>query len=178
MRSLSRSEKGELVVKEQLQSEYWHIKYYALLISISCFLVLHEWNNRTSRLPVKAEVTVQLPDVPANTSTYTTGSNFALVTTAHDEEGEDLLYTVERKDGSRFQVQRKQLRHRVWHRLAFLGITNEKQTISITTQAFHERQLQFWRVWVESGREAALAYAANDKAGLPASYVGVNNLSG
>ena len=28
---LCRSENGEIVVKDQMQSEYWHIRYYSLL---------------------------------------------------------------------------------------------------------------------------------------------------
>jgi hypothetical protein len=35
------------------------------------------------------------------------------------------------------------------------------------TQAFHTEELEFWRCWHESGRDAALAYAAADRAAQP-----------
>lgn len=174
---VSRSENGEIVVKEQMQSEYWHIKYYSLLISISSFLVTSKWDDRTSPLPAKAEVTVQRADVPANTTTYTKGSFFATVAIPSNEEGEDALVTVESADCTRLSVPRKQLRHRVWHRMAFLGITNEKQHVAITTQAFHKRQLDFWLLWHEVGRDAALAYASQDTASVPYSYMKDTNLN-
>jgi len=43
-----------------MQSEYWHIKYYSLLIMISAFLIASLWKCRKSALAAKAEVTVQL----------------------------------------------------------------------------------------------------------------------
>ena len=33
-----RSENGQIVVKDQMQSEYWHIRYYSLLVTITAFL--------------------------------------------------------------------------------------------------------------------------------------------
>ena len=165
-----RSENGEIVVKEQMQSEYWTIKYYSLLISISCFLVTSSWNDRASLLRAKAEVTVQPPWVPPNTTTFTKGSFYAVVEVGCSEVGEDVIYTVRLDDGSTQQVPRHQLRHRVWHYVAFLGITNEKQHVAITTQAFHTRQLEFWRRWNDTGRNAALAYAAQDPAGVPGTF--------
>jgi hypothetical protein len=35
--------------------------------------------------------------------------------------------------------------------------------VGITTQAFHERELVFWRIFHTEGRDAALAYAAVDQ---------------
>jgi hypothetical protein len=37
------SENGEIVLKDQMQAEYWHTKYYSLLISITCFLSSFFW---------------------------------------------------------------------------------------------------------------------------------------
>ena len=37
-----------------------------------------------------------------------------------------------------------------------------------TTQAFHNEELEFWRCWHKLGRDAALAYAAADRASVPA----------
>jgi hypothetical protein len=40
------AENGEIVLKLQMQSEYWSIKYYSLLISITSFLVKSAWKDR------------------------------------------------------------------------------------------------------------------------------------
>ena len=166
------SENGEIVVKEQLQSEYWHIRYYSLLITITCFLVTADWVDRQSALPTKAEVTVQ-PEwaVPSDGQpwlTYTKGSAFAFVETGSDAVGENVEYTVVLADGSRKVVARSLLRRRIWHRIAFLGVTNEKRHVSTSTQAFHSRQLRFWQAWNDRGRTAALAEdLATDRAAAP-----------
>ena len=44
------SENGECKVKHQLQSEYWTIIYYSLLISICSFLISDIWKDRSSAL--------------------------------------------------------------------------------------------------------------------------------
>lgn len=118
------SENGEIVVKDQMQSEYWHIRYFSLLITITCFLVEAKWNDRESALPAKAEVTVQPEGTPPNTTTFVEGSFFAIVETTASA---DVCYTVVLTDGSRQVIPRHRLRHRVWHRVAFLGVTNEKR---------------------------------------------------
>lgn len=165
------SENGELIVKDQVQSEYWHLKYYSLLITITAFLVTADWEDRESALPAKAEVTVQpewaVPSEGAPHVTYIKGSFYGTVETGSKSTGEGIEYTVVCNDGSRVVVPRCRLRHRVWHRVAFLGITNEKQHVGLTTQAFHTEELEFWRCWHESGRDAALAYAAADRAAWP-----------
>ena len=53
------SENGEIKVKHQMQSEYWTITYYSLLISMVSFLVTNVWIDRTSALERLAEVTVE-----------------------------------------------------------------------------------------------------------------------
>ena len=99
--------------------------------------------------------------------TYTKGSYYATIEMSLAAIGEDVEYIVIRTDGSRETVPRRQLRQRVWHRVAFLGVTNEKQHVALTTQAFHNEELEFWRHWHESGQDAALAYAAADRASIP-----------
>lgn len=165
------SENGEIIVKDQMQSEYWHTKYYSLWIAITAFLITADWLDRESALPAKAEVTVQ-PEwaVPAEGDpplTYTKGSFYGTVETASKSIGEGVEYSIVCHDGSRVTIPRHRLRHRVWHRVAFLGVTNEKQHVALTTQAFHTEELEFWRCWHESGRDAALAYAAADRAANP-----------
>jgi hypothetical protein len=44
------SENGECKVKHQMQSEYWSIVNYSLLITISSFLISSIWKDRTSPL--------------------------------------------------------------------------------------------------------------------------------
>jgi len=145
--------------------------YYSLFISITGFLIVAEWKDRTSALDAKAEVTVQpesvVPSEGPPPLIYTKGSFFATVETGSSLIGETVEYTVVCNDGSCIKVPRRQLRHRVWHRIAFLGVTNEKQHVGLTTQAFHTEELEFWRCWHEFGRDAALAYAAADRAAVP-----------
>lgn len=93
--------------------------------------------------------------VPADTIVFTKGSFFdATIDRRSTRVGDDVEYTVLPKDGSTRQVPRWQLRQRVWHWVAFLGITNEKQHVAISTQAFHSRQLEFWGRWHHAHREA------------------------
>ena len=157
------SENGLLWLRLMMQSEYWMQKYYSLLIKIAAFLRSKVWKDRSSVLPVKAEVTVQPESAPEGSIAFIKGSFFAIVTIGSNTAGEDVLYTVTRRDGIEVQVPRFRLRHRVWHRIAFLGLTNDRRHVGITTQAFHERELVFWRIWHTEGRDAALAYAAVDQ---------------
>ena len=168
------SENGEIVVKMQMQSEYWSIKHYSLLVSITAFLVSTAWIDRKSPLKAGAEVTVQPADAPIYSTTYVKGSYFGVVVEGATSVGRDVSYIIKRPDGSTATLPRHQLRHRVWHRVAFLGVTNEKQHVAVTTQAFFSRQLEFWRIWKEEGRLAALAFAANDRAAVASSTGGAD----
>ena len=74
------SENGEIKVKHQLQSEYWTIVYYSLLISINSFLITEVWLDRSSPLVRLSEVTVE-PEglsVPGSLDALE-GSFFAIV---------------------------------------------------------------------------------------------------
>ena len=161
------SENGEIVLKLQMQSEYWSIKYYSLLISITSFLVASAWKDRQGALDAKMEVTVQPADAPEDSIRYVEGSYFAVVQEGSAAVGPEVAYLVRRPDGSTETVPRYRLRHRHWHHVAFLGVTNEKQHVATTTQAFFTRQLEFWRLWNDKGRDAAHAFAANDRATAP-----------
>jgi hypothetical protein len=74
------SENGAVQVKQQIQSEYWSIVYYSLLISISSFLVSSIWQDRTSTLDKGDEVTVEPDDksIPGSLEAVE-GSFFAIV---------------------------------------------------------------------------------------------------
>jgi hypothetical protein len=161
------SENGEIVVRMQMQSESWNIKYYSLLISITEFLVTAAWKDREGVLPDKAEVTVQPSDALCDSIDYVAGSFYAVVEGGSSTTGPSVEYLVKQLDGSCITVPCHRLRHRVWHRTAFLGVTNEKRHVAISTQAFFTKQLKFWKLWGEQGHDAALAYAAGDSAAVP-----------
>ena len=158
------SENGEIVLKLQMQSEYWSIKYFSLLISITSFLVASAWKDRQGALDAKIEVTVQPADAPPNSLNYAAGSYYAVVQEGSALVGPDVMYVVKRPDSTTEHVPRHCLRQRLWHHIAFLGVTNEKQHVATTTQAFFTRQLEFWRLWNDEGRDAAHAFAAHDRA--------------
>ena len=52
--------------------------------------------------------------------------------------------------------------------IAFLGVTNEKQHVRTSTQAFQSTKLEFMRRLCEDRRDAALAFAAADRVATPA----------
>jgi hypothetical protein len=122
------SENGSVQVKQQMQSEYWNIVYYSLLISMSSFLISSIWKDRTSALHKGDEVTVEPGDksVPDSVEAVD-GSFFAVVEMGSREVGSDILYTVRMSDGELIQVQRQHLRRRRWYRIAFLQVTNDKK---------------------------------------------------
>lgn len=157
------SENGEITKKQQMQSEYWQTNSYSLLIKLARFLVTADWIGRSSALPDKAEVTVQPDGAPADSIEYVEGSFFATVKRGSISTGEDVLYVVVKRDGSEETVPRHRLRRRVWYAVALLGITNDKRHVGITSQAFHECELEFWRVWQTNGHAAALEYARRDQ---------------
>ena len=161
------AENGEIVLKLQMQSEYWSTKYYSLLITITSFLIASAWKDREGALDAKSEVTVQPTDAPEDSVHFVAGSRYAVVQEGTSVVGPDVEYLVKYADGSTEQVPRHRLRHRMWHHVAFLGVTNEKQHVATTTQTFFARELEFWRLWNDKGRDAAHAFAANDRATAP-----------
>lgn len=169
------SENGSLEKKRQLQSEYWVIVYYSLLISISSFLVTSVWRERSSILPIDAEVTVEPPEFePRSDGTIEAvdGSFWAVVQMKTDEvgramqyvEGEDVEYVVQSHDGRNLTVRRYQLRHRKFHRIAFIQITNDKKHDLYSTSAFATRRQLFFQAWHENSRSDAVEWALNDGA--------------
>ena len=158
------SENGSIVKKRQIQSEYWIMVYYTLLISIASFLVSKFWIDRESKLPPASKVTVELEgegaSVPANLKPGP-GSYFATVESGPDANG---AYVVVRPSGECATVSRALLRHRQKHRIAFLQFTNDTTHDGFASQAFARRRMQFFSIWNEQGRLAALDFARNDRA--------------
>lgn len=50
------SENGEIILKDQMRSEYWHTKYFSLLITITAFIREDRWVDCTIFLPANEEV--------------------------------------------------------------------------------------------------------------------------
>ena len=159
------SENGEIKVKHQLQSEYWTIVYYSMLISINAFLISKVWKDRCSALAKGAEVTVEPEGCSEpGSSEAAEGSFYAVVHQGSKEAGSEVIYTLRRPNGEEVQAPRARLRHRKWHRTAFIQITNDKKHDCFSSQAFHDRRLQFFDIWSKRGRDAALAFAQEDRA--------------
>ena len=80
------SENGEIVIKKQMQMEYWVTVYYSLLISITAFLVTANWMDKRSALAAGTEVTVELSEREVTTEVVA-GSYFAVVERGSTEVG-------------------------------------------------------------------------------------------
>lgn len=169
------SENGSLEKKRQMQSEYWVIVHYSLLISIASFLVSSAWLDRTSILPVGAEVTVEPADyAPTREGKIQAveGSFWARVercannegTTVEYADGEGVSYVVRSLDGQLQTVPRSQLRHRRRHRIAFVQVTNDKKHDFYSSSAFATRRQDFFQKWHQCGHAAAIEWACNDTA--------------
>ena len=157
------SENGEIKRKKQMQYEYWEIIYYSLLISITAFLITHNWKDKSSALPAGTEVTVE-PSEREVTTDVVEGSYYAIIERGSTEVGEAVEYVVKPPGGASVTVRRSLLRERKWHRMAFLQFTLEKKHDAFTTQAFFDRRHKFFQIWCDRGREAALEFARNDRA--------------
>jgi hypothetical protein len=81
------SENGSVQVKQQLQSEYWNIVHYSLLISMSSFLISSIWKDRTSALDKGDEVTVETGDKSVPESVQTVDGSFFAIVEVADVDG-------------------------------------------------------------------------------------------
>eukprot|EP00966_Prymnesium_polylepis_P187412 4345132-Prymnesium_polylepis.1 len=149
-----------------MQREYWTIVYFSLLISISAFLLTSVWKDRRSPVPAKGEVTVELDGKSTPGAVEPgEGAYFAVVQCGSTEAGEQVEYVVKRLDNNTtVTVRRELLRHRKWHRIAFLQFTNDKQHDGWSTQAFASRRQQFFQILQDQGHDAAIAFARDDMA--------------
>jgi hypothetical protein len=148
-----------------MQSEYWSIVYYSLLITISSFLITSIWQDRTSALKRGDEVTVEPDDKSFNDNVQAVeGSYFAVVEEDSEEVGSAVMYRVRTVDGDSMNVRREHLRHRQWYRIAFLEVTNDKKHDCWSSQAFACRRLAFYVVFHKQGLDEALKFALHDAA--------------
>jgi hypothetical protein len=159
------SENGECKVKHQIQSEYWSIVYYSLLITISSFLISSIWKDRTSALKKGDEVTVEPHDHSCQGHVdVVEGSFFVVVDQDSLEVVSDVTCTVRTTDGEVSLVKREYLRHRKWYRIVFLQGTNDKKHDCWSSQAFTSRRIEFYDIFHKNGLDEALKFASNDKA--------------
>jgi hypothetical protein len=92
------------------------------------------------------------------------GAYFAIVDAGSVEVGADVEYTVRLGSGEIRKVRRALLRHRKWHRIAFLQFTNDKKHDHWSSTAFATRRQEFFQVWNDKGRTTALEFARADLA--------------
>ena len=158
-------ENGEMKVKHQLQSEYWTIMYYSSLISMDGFLVTKAWLDKSSALPRGAEVTVEpyRQDGAYGSTEIAEGAFFAIVDVA-SKEGSMAMVAVRTPLDERYEIPRYRLRHRVWHRIAFVQVTDDKKHDGWLSQAFHSRRLDYFEILHKQGHAAARAFALDDRA--------------
>ena len=116
------SENGVIANARQIQSEYWALTHYSLFISITTYLIVEAWLNRSSHLSVGTEVTVEPGGAVLSTAerlSPTKGSFYAVVHSTPAAEGETQVYSVtvfdhpEKPDGTVLAgIPRERLRHR------------------------------------------------------------------
>ena len=150
------SENGVIGSARQIQSEYWSLTHYSLFISITSYLIVETWLNRSSILSEKTAVTVEPEDAHVQSLASESfkpakGSFYGEVHASPGKEGEDQVYSVtvyghpEKPDGTVIGgVLRSRLRHRKKHTTAFVGITDEKRHDAPTTQHMLNKQFEYW----------------------------------
>ena len=144
------SENGTILNAVQIQSEYWSLVHYSLFISITSHLVVAKWLDRSSFLQVGSEVTVEPHEKSVDGSLEpAVGSLYGTVVRCPLESDERSVHEIYHvvTDGSlnEVAVSRERLRHRVKHRIAFVGITDEKRHDAATTQHFLNKQFRYWK---------------------------------
>ena len=140
-----------------IQSQYWCLQQVTLFICISKMLLMSAWSATTGSLNAGAQVTVELGGVQGGRTVWAT-------VISGDGESEDSLYEVEDESGHRHTVQRKSLRARVWHTIAFVGVTGDKRHDSYATQHFLGRQLQWWKTPSNLQEEVLSVHMHSDNA--------------
>lgn len=148
------SENGIIALARQIQSEYWSLTHYSLFISITSYLLVNFWLNRSSVLSKGTEVTVEPCDLSQpGTLVPAKGSFYATIHSVVSTEGEGVIYSVQKADGTVVGgVERAQLRHRKKHTTAFIGVTDEKRHDAPSTQHFLNKQFQHWLLHLDEGK--------------------------
>ena len=150
------SENGLIAAARQIQSEYWCLSYFSLLIMIVCHLKQDVWQDEASLLHELDEVTVEPEGSPPGALQPAQGSYYARVFRCPGGAagvGADGIYAVKKEDGTIIEgIRRRHLRHRVFHTTAYAGVTDEKRHDGYTTTHFLNKMFEkFYRERFESG---------------------------
>lgn len=148
------AENHKLKESRAIQSEYWSEMMMSLFICISKLLLLSSWQQSSGELPVGEEVTVDPDLVLAGLWNDHSAPSYWAKVVECGGSSETAMYTVEDECGRKLQMQRKFLRHRKWHTIAFIGVTSDKKHDSYATQYFMSEQQKWWQEnYVDSGKE-------------------------
>ena len=123
----------------EIQSEYWLNHQASIFVCIGKMLLAFAWNARSGELKEGAEVTVELDGVEPFWAQVTncTGSAESDKCTVIDATGKECT------------VPRSQLRARVWHTTAQIGLTNDRKHDSYSTQHFMTEMIKRWKSFGE-----------------------------
>ena len=147
------SENGLIAAARQIQSEYWCLSYFSLLIIIVAHLKEDVWLDDASLLCELDEVTVEPEGSPTGALEPAQGAFYALVHRCPPSAGADGVYEVKKTDGTIIEgLKRRHLRQRKFHTTAYAGVTDEKRHDGYTTSHFLNKMFEtYYRERVESG---------------------------
>ena len=117
----------------EIQSEYWLMHQASMFVCIGKMLLASAWQAESGELEPGAEVTVEAEGAEPY---------WAKVVLAGAVKTADCTVTDEA--GATHTVQRSQLRARVWHTTAQIGVTNDRKHDSYSTQHFMTGMIQQW----------------------------------
>ena len=105
------SENGLIAAARQIQSEYWCLSYFSLLIIIVAHLKEDVWLDDASLLCELDEVTVEPEGSPAGALEPAEGAFYARVHRCPPSAGADGVYEVKKTDGTIIEgLKRRHLR--------------------------------------------------------------------
>ncbi len=118
------AENMDIEEANKVQSEHWSTNQCTLFVGVWQWLDVEAWNKTEGKLEVGAEVTVwgEMAGESRASSAF-----WAKVVPRDEHDGSDGSYTVENAAGVQFQVQRKELRHRVFVKQCHAGVTGDKK---------------------------------------------------
>jgi hypothetical protein len=126
----------------EIQSEYWLTHQASIFVCIGKMLLASAWNARSGELKEGAEVTVDL-ELDGVEPFWAQVTN---CTGSAESDG----CTVIDATGKEHTVPRSQLRARVWHTTAQIGLTNDRKHDSYSTQHFMTAMIERWQSFGEA----------------------------
>jgi hypothetical protein len=119
----------------EIQSEYWMMKQCSIFVCIGKMLLKDVWAATSGQLKEGSEVTVELEGLQPF---------WASVKRVGAAEGSS-EYVITDSDGVEHTVKRSDLRERVWHTTAQIGVSNDKRHDSYATQSFMTMMIEQWQ---------------------------------